>query len=60
MKKVGKTLGSLFPTLKLVNQTFDSMTKYDQSEYYQKDPYVYKGKVIPGTIKVVLDLMEEI
>ncbi len=24
------------------------------------DPYIYKGKVIPGTIKVVLDLMEEI
>lgn len=58
MKKIGKLIGSWFPTAKLVNQTFTSMTKYDQTQRILDDPYIYKGKVIPGTIKVVLDLME--
>lgn len=29
MKKIGKAMGTWFPRLKLINQTFDSMTKYD-------------------------------
>jgi hypothetical protein len=57
MKKVGKLIGYLFPTFKVVDQKFDGMTKYDQTQRILDDPYVYKGKVIPGTIKVVLDLM---
>lgn len=60
MKKIGKTMGSWFPRLKLLNQTFDSATKYDITSVYENDPYLYKGKIIPGSIKVVLDLMEEI
>lgn len=31
MKKVGKTIGSWFPRLRLMNQTFESATKYDQT-----------------------------
>lgn len=57
MKKVGKLIGYLFPIFKVVDQKFDGMTKYDQTQRILDDPYVYKGKVIPGTIKVVLDLM---
>jgi hypothetical protein len=54
MKKLGKVIGSWFPRLKLMNQTFNSATKYDHTESIMKDPYMYKDKIIPGTIRVVL------
>lgn len=31
MKKVGKLIGSWFPNLKLISQTFNNATKYDQT-----------------------------
>ena len=60
MKKIGKFMGTFFPKLKLVSQTFNSQSKFDQTERINNDPYIYKDKVIPGSIKVVLDTMEEI
>lgn len=60
MKKIGKLLGACAPRLKIVDQTFGSATKYDQTERILQDPYGYTGKVVPGSIKVILDLMEEI
>jgi hypothetical protein len=58
MKKIGKFIGSWFPNLKLLNQTYTDMSKYDRSEVVINDPYAYTGKVVPGTIKVVLEMME--
>ena len=31
MKKVGKFMGTFFPKLKLVSQSFDSQSKFNQS-----------------------------
>ena len=60
MKKVGKFIGTYFPKLKLVNQTFNNQSKFDQTERINADPNIYKDKVIPGSVKVVLETMEEI
>ena len=60
MKKLGWLVGACFPTLKMVNQTFEGSTKYDQTERILQDPYSYNGKVVPGSVKMVLDFMEEI
>lgn len=54
MKSIGKFIGTWFPSLKLMEQTYTNMTKYYQGDRMQKDPYVYNGKVIIGSIKVVL------
>ena len=60
MKKLVKLVGSCLPKLKVVEQTYYSTTKYDQTDKIMQDPYLYKDKIVPGTMKVVLDLMEEI
>lgn len=57
MKKVGKFIGTHFPKLKLIGQTFNSQSKFDQSERIEKDELIYKDKVVPGSIKVVLEAM---
>ena len=59
MKKVGKLIGYLLPKSKLVSQTFDNQTKYNQLDRIMADEYIYKDKVVPGSVKVVLQAMEE-
>ena len=54
MKKVGKFIGYLLPKSKLVSQTFDNQTKYNQLDRIMADEYIYKDKVVPGSVKVVL------
>lgn len=54
MKKIGIFMGTLFPTLRLLDQKFTEGTKYDQTELIRSDPYMYTGKIVPGTIKVIL------
>ena len=58
MKKLGWLMGKVFPKLLLVPQTFNQQTKRDSSERIQNDPFVYKDKVVPGSIKAVLEAME--
>ena len=60
LKKLGKLMGTLFPKLKVIGQTFNSQSKFDQTERINADPYIYKDKVVPGSIKVVLESMEQI
>lgn len=60
MKKVGRFIGTWFPKIKLVDQKFTEGCKYDQTKLMMEDPYVYKGKVIPGSIRALLEGMEEI
>jgi hypothetical protein len=54
MKKVGKFIGTWFPNWRTMNQKYTEGTKYNQESQIAKDPYAYTGKVVPGTIKVVL------
>ena len=57
MKKIAKFLGTILPSTKTVAQTFNSATKYDQTDRILSDQYFYKDKVIPGTVKVMLNFM---
>lgn len=57
MKKVGWLIGAVLPRMKLVNQTFGNQNKLDVMDRINADPYVYKDKVVPGSVKVVLDAM---
>ena len=57
MKKVGKFIGTLFPRLKLVEQSFTSGTKFNQAERILKDEFMYKDKTIPGSVRVILNMM---
>ena len=58
MKKVGWLMGSVFPRMKIVNQTFSNQNKLDVMDRINADPYVYKDKVVPGSVKTVLDAMD--
>jgi hypothetical protein len=56
MKKLGKALGYLLPKIKLTQQGNDDC-KYLRTI---ENPLNYNGRNIPGTIRVVLNSMEEI
>jgi hypothetical protein len=56
MKKLGKVLGYLLPKIKLTQQGNDDC-KYLRTI---ENPLNYNGRNIPGTIRVVLNSMEEI
>lgn len=60
MKKVGKAFGFLFPTLKIVQPTFEDGNKYKMVESIKADKLNYTDKVVPGTIRTVLNSMEEL
>lgn len=56
MKKFGKALGYLLPKIKLTRQGTDDC-KYTRTV---ENPLNYNGRNIPGTVRVVLNAMEEI
>jgi hypothetical protein len=60
MKKLGKAIGYLFPTLELIDPKFIDGNKYFMEKQIKADERNYTGKVIPGTIRTVLNAMEEI
>ena len=60
MKKVAKCIGYLFPTMSTVEQSYGTGTKYDLTEIIKSDPHNYTGKVIPGTVRTILNAMEEV
>lgn len=55
MKKVGKVIGYFFPKLKLTKQGTD-----DCKYIIKERPLNYNGRNIPGSIRVVLNALEEI
>lgn len=58
MKKLGKAIGYLFPTLELVDPKFTDGNKYNMEKHIKADERNYTGKVIPGTIRTVLNAIE--
>lgn len=60
MKKLGKVFGALFPKGTIFPQSFNSQSRIDQTDRIMADPYIYKDKVVPGSVKVILETMAEI
>ena len=58
MKKVGWLMGKVCPRLLLVSQTFNDQNRLDPMDRINADPWVYKDKVVPGSITAVLEAME--
>jgi esterase/lipase len=59
-KKFGKMLGFLCPRARLFKDKFDSGTKFNQKERIEADPYVYNDGAVPGSIRTVLNAMDEV
>ena len=59
MKKLGKAIGYFFPKLKLTSQKYDDF-RYAMQPTYKNNNLVYNGRNIPGSIRVVLNAIEEI
>jgi alpha-beta hydrolase superfamily lysophospholipase len=59
-KKFGKMLGFICPRVRLFKDKFDSGTKYNQKERIEKDPYVYNDGAVPGSIRTILNAMDEV
>ncbi len=57
MKKFGKALGFFLPTFKFISQTYDSGNRYKMGHHITADKLNYTGKVVPGSIRVVLNTM---
>ena len=57
MKKAGKILGCLFPRWKFMAPSNDSGNRHSCVNDI-KDELAYKGKLIPGTIRSILNFME--
>jgi hypothetical protein len=60
MKKLGKAIGYLFPTMQLVTPKFTDGNRYKMEQHIIADERNYTGKIIPGTIRTVLNAMEEV
>lgn len=59
-KKFGKALGFICPRMRLFKDKFDSGTKYNMKERIEKDPNVYNDGAVPGSIRVILNAMDEV
>lgn len=60
MKKIGNVLGYLTPKWKLINQSFNSTTKYDVEKQFRECPHMYCDKHLPGSIRVTLNAIREV
>ncbi|KRX02516.1 hypothetical protein PPERSA_11856 [Pseudocohnilembus persalinus] len=58
-KKIARCIGSFLPRIRTVPQSRGQSSKNPQiSEDAEKNPYIYTGKVIPGSVKTILDLTD--
>jgi len=46
------------PRTRLFTQKFEGGTKYNNEQLIKEDPYYYKDRVVPGSIKAVLDALD--
>ena len=60
MKKLGKMMGYLFPTVKLFEPKFTDATRYNLEEITRNEPANYTGKVVPGSARTILNGMAEV
>lgn len=60
MKKLGLAMGYMFPKLKLLNQSFDSGTKFKIGHHILADKNNYTAKIVPGSVRTVLNAMAEL
>jgi acylglycerol lipase len=52
-----KVIGFIAPTMPTIMGEGGSTSKNPYvDESYRKDPYVYNGKIIPGTIRAILNM----
>lgn len=59
-KKFGKMVGCLCPRARLMKDKFDSGTKYNQKERIEADPHVYNDGAVPGSIRTILNAMDDV
>lgn len=60
MKKLGVCLGFVCPRVRLFKDKYDSGTKYNQAERIMADPYVYNDGLVPGSVRTILNAMDEV
>jgi hypothetical protein len=60
MKQLGKAIGYLFPTLQFIEPKFTDGNKYKMDKHIRADERNYTGKVVPGSVRTVLNAMDEI
>ena len=59
-KKFGKFVGCICPRIRLMKDKFDSGTKYNQKERIEADPHVYNDGAVPGSIRTILNAMDDV
>lgn len=60
MKKMGKFIGFLCPRIRLFKEDKFSGTKFNQIQRILADPYVYNDGIVPGSIRTILNSMDEV
>lgn len=56
LKKVGKVIGWMFPRWKFMDSTSGSGTRHECFNSCD-DPLNYNGKIIPGSVRAILEFM---
>lgn len=59
MKKIAKIIGWFVPTLELNNSGGSSFCMKHKECRFEDDPLNYSGKVIPGSVRAVLNFIDE-
>ena len=59
MKKIAKFIGWLVPTLELSNKGGSSFCLKHKKCRFEDDPLNYTGKIIPGSVRAVLNFIDE-
>ncbi len=60
MKKLAKMVGFICPRARLFKDKYDSGTKFNQTERITSDPYVYNDGLVPGSVRTILNAMDEV
>ena len=60
LKKIGKMIGWMMPRYKMVDQDFSDGTSYNTNKTIEDDPLFYTGQNVAGSVRTVLNAMEEI
>ncbi len=60
LKKIGKFIGFICPRVRLFSGTTEDSTKYNQDERINNDPYFYKDGLVPGSVRTILNAMDEV
>ena len=50
----------MIPRVGISDNSNEPITKYNQTERIKADPHIFRGTIVPGSVRTILNAMDEV